>query len=117
MCLLINDRKNRKRCKKAKVQQPLFELILPAILKSNQCLMHTILFVFKRDSRGYLARLNRSSVEKVMAILRTVRSAVKADGNLGENSRKKINYYIVKPNLSHILKATKINLFPAYKYL
>ena len=109
--------KDRKRCKKAKVQQPLFELILPAILKSNQCLMHTIFFVFERASRGYLARLNRSSVEKVMAILRTLRSAVKADGNLGGNSRKKINYYIVKPNLSRILKATKINLFPAYKYL
>ena len=43
------------------------------ILKSNQPLMHINLFVFERVSRGYLARLNRSSVEEVMAVIRTLR--------------------------------------------
>ena len=95
----------------------MFETAYLDILKSDSHVMHTILFIFERASRGYLARLNRIFVKNVMTILRTLRSAVKAGGNLGGNSRKKINYYIVKPNLSHILKATKINLFPAYKYL
>ena len=74
----------------------------------------------RKSFAWYPARLNRSSVEKVMAILRTLRSTVKADGNLGGNSLKKKNYYIVKPNLSYFLKATKlskINIFPTYKYL
>ena len=40
------------------------------ILKSNQPIMHIILFVFERASRGYLAHLDRSSVEEVMAVTR-----------------------------------------------
>ena len=86
MCLLIND---RKRLKKAKVQHPLFEPILPAILKSNQLLLHAILFVFERASRGYLKHLNRSYVEKFMATLRTLRSAVKIRCKLAENEEMK----------------------------
>ena len=35
--------------------------------------MHINLFIFKRASRGYLAHLNRSSVEEVMAVTRTLR--------------------------------------------
>ena len=54
----------------------------------------------KRASRGYLEGPNRSYVQKVMTILRTLRSAVKADENLGGNSRNKINWC---PNLSHLL--------------
>ena len=46
---------------------------LREILKSNQPLMHTNLFVFERASRRYLSRLNRSSVEEVMAVIRTLR--------------------------------------------
>ena len=44
------------------------------ILKSNRRLMHINLFVFERASHGYLARLNRNSVEEVMAVIRTLRS-------------------------------------------
>ena len=43
------------------------------ILKSNQSLLHINLFVFERASRGYLARLNRSSVEEVKAVTRALR--------------------------------------------
>ena len=46
-----------------------------------QSVINTILFVFERASRGYLASLNRSFMEKVMTILQILRSAVKADGN------------------------------------
>ena len=43
------------------------------ILKSNQPIIHINLFVFERASRGYLARLNRSSVEEVKAVTRALR--------------------------------------------
>ena len=54
----------------------MFETAYLEILKSDSHVMHTILFVFERASRGYLKRLNWSSVEEVMAVLPRLRSAV-----------------------------------------
>ena len=54
----------------------MFETAYLEILKSNSHVMHTILLVFERSSRGYLKRLNRSSVEEVTAILPRLRRAV-----------------------------------------
>ena len=54
----------------------MFETAYLDILKSDSHVMYTILFVFERASRGYLKRLNRSSVEEVMAVLPRLRSAV-----------------------------------------
>ena len=61
--------KNMWRCDSLGLRQFLLE-----ILKSNQPLIHINLFVFERASCGYLARLNRSLVEEVMAVIRTLRS-------------------------------------------
>ena len=54
----------------------MFETAYLDILKSDSHVMHTILFVFERASRGYLKRLNRSLVEEVLAVLPRLRSAV-----------------------------------------
>ena len=68
------------------MQQPQLMPIFPVLLKLNQLLMHNILFIFERVSRGYLERLNQSYVEKVMTILLKLRIVVKADENLDGNS-------------------------------
>ena len=54
----------------------MFETAFLEILKSDSHVMHTILFVFERASRGYLKYLNQSSVEEVMAVLPRLRRAV-----------------------------------------
>ena len=84
--MIEKDRKNVQKCQGSAAS---VRAHLPTSLKSNQYLIHTILFIFERASRGYLEHLNRSSVEKVMAILRTLRSAVKIRRKLAEIEERK----------------------------
>ena len=83
-----------------------FKLNFPAILKMVQGILHTILFVLKISSRWYKNHLNRSFVERVMAILPKSHKA--ASCSLSGNLKKEIRYYLVKPNLFLLLWGTKI---------
>ena len=80
----------------------------PMILKSDQGVLHTILFVLKMTSSWYQDHLNWNSRNKVMVVLPKSRKTVKC--NLGGNLKKEKRYYLVKPNL-FLLWRTKISSF------
>ena len=69
--------------------------------KVHQGVLHFLLFVFERASRWYQDHLNRSSIEKVIAVLPKSRKAVKCC--LGGNLKKERRHYLVNPNLFLLL--------------